>query len=219
MNAALPKTIRRTQTQGRRQVAQHTQMVGAPSEMAPLPERPPEMRGMSLSDLLAFRDKNFTWLDTKEFSSYAKRKQRKTMYDVVPERIKKATLTLLLLVALPGAVADLSSEGEVLMELYDSTDGPHWVNNSGWRSGDDPCQGWYGVHCSGGAATQLSLGRNSLSGTLPSQLCELTGLQYLCLLYTSDAADEEDSVDLGGRRIIKKKKKVEIKYRTDSCNL
>src|SRR5664280_3279000 len=30
---------------------------------------------------------------------------------------------------------------------------------------------------------------------------------YCCLLYTSDAADEEDSVDLGGRRIIKKKKK------------
>eukprot|EP00658_Telonema_sp_P-2_P061039 TRINITY_DN497_c0_g1_i5.p1 TRINITY_DN497_c0_g1~~TRINITY_DN497_c0_g1_i5.p1 ORF type:complete len:132 (+),score=7.98 TRINITY_DN497_c0_g1_i5:108-503(+) len=30
---------------------------------------------------------------------------------------------------------------------------------------------------------------------------------YTCLLYTSDAADEEDSVDLGGRRIIKKKKK------------
>ena len=28
-----------------------------------------------------------------------------------------------------------------------------------------------------------------------------------CLLYTSDAADEEDSVDLGDRRIIKKKKK------------
>ena len=30
---------------------------------------------------------------------------------------------------------------------------------------------------------------------------------FTCLLYTSDAADEEDSVDLGGRRIIKKKKK------------
>ena len=28
----------------------------------------------------------------------------------------------------------------------------------------------------------------------------------LCLLYTSDAADERSSVDLGGRRIIKKKK-------------
>ena len=32
------------------------------------------------------------------------------------------------------------------------------------------------------------------------------GTTYRCLLYTSDAADEEDSVDLGGRRIIKKKK-------------
>ena len=30
-----------------------------------------------------------------------------------------------------------------------------------------------------------------------------------CLLYTSDAADERSSVDLGGRRIIKKKKKHE----------
>src|SRR5664279_6515060 len=35
---------------------------------------------------------------------------------------------------------------------------------------------------------------------LPADLIEI------CLLYTSDAADEEDSVDLGGRRIIKKKK-------------
>ena len=29
---------------------------------------------------------------------------------------------------------------------------------------------------------------------------------YSCLLYTSDAADERSRVDLGGRRIIKKKK-------------
>ena len=39
----------------------------------------------------------------------------------------------------------------------------------------------------------------------------LTGPSYdlieACLLYTSDAADERSSVDLGGRRMIKKKKK------------
>ena len=36
-----------------------------------------------------------------------------------------------------------------------------------------------------------------------------------CLLYTSDAADERSSVDLGGRRIIKKKKiKHVLIYRT-----
>ena len=32
----------------------------------------------------------------------------------------------------------------------------------------------------------------------------------VCLLYTSDAADERSSVDLGGRRIIKKKNRREI---------
>mgnify|MGYP003380612590 CR=1 FL=1 len=31
-----------------------------------------------------------------------------------------------------------------------------------------------------------------------------------CLLYTSDAADERSSVDLGGRRIIKKKNNTDI---------
>ena len=35
--------------------------------------------------------------------------------------------------------------------------------------------------------------------------------QSSCLLYTSDAADERSSVDLGGRRIIKKKKNVTTK--------
>ena len=37
---------------------------------------------------------------------------------------------------------------------------------------------------------------------------ELADIVYnACLLYTSDAADERSSVDLGGRRIIKKKNK------------
>ena len=33
------------------------------------------------------------------------------------------------------------------------------------------------------------------------------GAFMTCLLYTSDAADERSRVDLGGRRIIKKKRK------------
>ena len=35
-----------------------------------------------------------------------------------------------------------------------------------------------------------------------------------CLLYTSDAADERSSVDLGGRRIIKKTNIQDIVWRT-----
>ena len=34
-----------------------------------------------------------------------------------------------------------------------------------------------------------------------------------CLLYTSDAADERSRVDLGGRRILKKKKHNQVRYR------
>ena len=37
----------------------------------------------------------------------------------------------------------------------------------------------------------------------------------VCLLYTSDAADERSSVDLGGRRIIKKKKR---EHNTDQAH-
>ena len=33
-----------------------------------------------------------------------------------------------------------------------------------------------------------------------------------CLLYTSDAADERSSVDLGGRRIIKKKNTIDTRH-------
>ena len=36
----------------------------------------------------------------------------------------------------------------------------------------------------------------------PSGCGKSTTLRMICLLYTSDAADEEDSVGLGGRRII-----------------
>ena len=41
---------------------------------------------------------------------------------------------------------------------------------------------------------------------LPADADDVAWKGEVCLLYTSDAADERSSVDLGGRRIIKKKK-------------
>src|SRR5665648_1094267 len=50
---------------------------------------------------------------------------------------------------------------------------------------------------------EISDGKKSITQSFE---IEVINVNNLCLLYTSDAADEEDSVDLGGRRIIKKKK-------------
>ena len=47
-----------------------------------------------------------------------------------------------------------------------------------------------------------------MSSSLPGESGGLA-VPGTCLLYTSDAADERSSVDLGGRRIIKKTKRVD----------
>src|SRR5664280_3840536 len=51
-----------------------------------------------------------------------------------------------------------------------------------------------------------SAGRGELIAVIGRNGIGKSTLLRTCLLYTSDAADEEDSVDLGGRRIMKKKK-------------
>ena len=50
-----------------------------------------------------------------------------------------------------------------------------------------------------------------LFGKSKNEVRSNDGYYHSCLLYTSDAADEEDSVDLGGLRIINKKKQTKKK--------
>ena len=61
-----------------------------------------------------------------------------------------------------------------------------------------------------GLCLPLGLGRDELDRAQGGGGYGLPARQdvrrVVCLLYTSDAADERSSVDLGGRRIIKKKK-------------
>ena len=54
--------------------------------------------------------------------------------------------------------------------------------------------------------TQGVPSRRGLKMSEVSAVVLTVGEPFACLLYTSDAADERSSVDLGGRRIIKKKK-------------
>ena len=48
-------------------------------------------------------------------------------------------------------------------------------------------------------------------GTISAVDDDDISLSNFCLLYTSDAADERSSVDLGGRRLIKKKKQINVR--------
>ena len=66
----------------------------------------------------------------------------------------------------------------------------------------------------GEAAAIVQPGQRILQRHTPQRLLILGALGDVCLLYTSDAADERSSVDLGGRRIIKKKNTVTTHYDT-----
>ena len=61
------------------------------------------------------------------------------------------------------------------------------------------------VEAARGDGPRRALGHHRLEG-VQERVAPLTVDLLVCLLYTSDAADERSSVDLGGRRIIKKKK-------------
>ena len=54
----------------------------------------------------------------------------------------------------------------------------------------------------------FGIGYNAINNILSNNTAwHIVAILFACLLYTSDAADERSSVDLGGRRIIKKKKR------------
>ena len=66
------------------------------------------------------------------------------------------------------------------MDLYNSTNGSNWTENSGWLTDSDPCS-WYGVVCVEGHVTTLWLVENNLSGTIPSSIGNLVNLERLVL--------------------------------------
>ena len=81
---------------------------------------------------------------------------------------------------------NLTCDGDfdLLIELYNSTNGANWDNNSGWVDGVagtncDYCQ-WYGVSCNGnGEVIGIDLDHNSMSGTVPLSLSQITTLEVI----------------------------------------
>jgi Leucine-rich repeat (LRR) protein len=75
---------------------------------------------------------------------------------------------------------------DALMALYNSTNGPGWVNKNGWASGAlgvncNVC-GWYGVTCNQtGRVSRLLLPNNNLLGNIPPEIGDVSNLQLLWL--------------------------------------
>ena len=73
-----------------------------------------------------------------------------------------------------------------LEAIYDALGGDNWTNNDGWKRTDRGLGSWYGVTVSGGRVTKLVLSNNSLHGTLPAAIGNLTALEELHLGFNRD---------------------------------
>jgi ribosomal protein L35AE/L33A len=71
-------------------------------------------------------------------------------------------------------------ECEALVALYLDTGGNDWKSNTNWIVTNTPCS-WYGVACSGGHVSRLTLYSNELKGNIPAELGDLSELQRLFL--------------------------------------
>jgi len=91
---------------------------------------------------------------------------------------------------IPGGIPP--TEREALINLYESTDGDHWTNNSGWKAPPLHTDGfampgtesiWTGITYDANNKTVISiaLSNNNLVGTIPSKLTNLLNLNSLFL--------------------------------------
>ena len=63
-----------------------------------------------------------------------------------------------------------SDQVESLEGLYNATNGDGWTDNTNWNTGDPCDNSWFGVVCTGDNITEVNLGGNGLTGTLPASL-------------------------------------------------
>ena len=84
----------------------------------------------------------------------------------------------------PAAVDGFATTGgdrDVLVALYEATDGPNWTKNNNWLT-NAPLYAWHGVSTdASGRVQRLNLPENGLTGEIPAELGKLANLKSLSL--------------------------------------
>ncbi len=72
----------------------------------------------------------------------------------------------------PSLPTDLHRQ--ILIDLYQSTNGGEWENNTGWdTTATEIGEDWYGITLENGLVTKIELANNGLYGNIPASLSEL----------------------------------------------
>jgi Leucine-rich repeat (LRR) protein len=79
----------------------------------------------------------------------------------------------------PKPIKTNEQDSLALVAIYKSTNGDQWKNRTGWLQ--TPVNKWYGVTAVGGRVIRLDLSWNTLSGTLPKEIGNLSMLHELNL--------------------------------------
>lgn len=73
-----------------------------------------------------------------------------------------------------------NQEREVLLDIYEATNGKQWYNTTAWNSSTTHCA-WYGITCHNNTYVKtIVLAYNNLDGSLPSNLWKIRNLMALC---------------------------------------
>jgi Leucine-rich repeat (LRR) protein len=88
----------------------------------------------------------------------------------------------------------IESDSIALVAFYNATGGPDWTDNSNWLS-NSPVGEWHGITLSDQRVTRITLYNNNLSGALPAEIGNLTGLERIAI--SSSFLSGEIPVEIG----------------------
>ncbi len=71
----------------------------------------------------------------------------------------------------------LPADSLALVALYNATNGSGWLSQTNWLTAD--VGSWFGIQVEDSRVTSIQLGGNELTGSVPGELGDLTGLRHL----------------------------------------